>query len=179
MEEPEAGQGALPRPEVLGAVIHLHLHPVVPVHALPVTTSDEKPVAQRHHPTVLMECVQELHLCEGQGEMCGDPPQECPAPTTEDIDPPSMFPHPITSVRFGGPWGHVLLLAASLCCACTGASFGVLWEAGEPGRGGAEGKGRISPDSTGRSPINTMGGWCWKKGGRGIVPVGLCGVNAA
>lgn len=73
MEEPEAGQGALPRPEVLGTVIHLHLHTVVSIHALPVAASDKKPVAQRYHPTILMERVQELHLCKGQGKMCGDP----------------------------------------------------------------------------------------------------------
>ena len=75
MEEPEARQGALPRPEVLGAVIHLHLYPVVPIHALPVAAGDEESVAQRHHPTILMKRVQELHLCEGQGKMCWDPPR--------------------------------------------------------------------------------------------------------
>lgn len=65
VEEPEAGQGALPRPEVLGAVIHLHLYPVVPIHALPVATGDKELVTQRYHPAILMKCVQELHLREG------------------------------------------------------------------------------------------------------------------
>lgn len=62
MEEPETRQGALTRPEILGAVIHLHFYPVVSVHPLPVATSDKEPVTQGHHPTVLMKCVQELHL---------------------------------------------------------------------------------------------------------------------
>lgn len=68
MEEPEAGQRALPHPAVLGAVVHLHLHPVIPIHALPVAAGDEEPISQRHHPAVLMQRVQELHLHQGKGE---------------------------------------------------------------------------------------------------------------
>lgn len=82
MEEPEAGQGALLCPEILSGVIHLHLHPVITIHALPVATSDKEPVAQRHHPAVLMECVQQLHL--HGAEVCWD--------TTGDMDPVGTVP---------------------------------------------------------------------------------------
>lgn len=109
MEEPEAGQGALPCPEVLGTVIHLHLHPVVSIHALPVATGDEEPVAQWHHPAILVERVQELHLREGQDKMCGDPLETSLSHhgghrPTQRITPPPP-PHPLCKV-WGplGPW---------------------------------------------------------------------------
>lgn len=66
--EPEAGQGAVADPGVAPAVVSLHLHVVVAVHALPAAAGHVERVAQRHQRTVLMQAVQGLHLWMVSGQ---------------------------------------------------------------------------------------------------------------
>ena len=59
---PEPRQKALHPPGVGTSVIHLHLHPIVPFHALPVASGDEELPSYHHQSPILMEGVKKLDL---------------------------------------------------------------------------------------------------------------------
>lgn len=69
--EPKSWQEALHLPGVGRSVVNLHFHPVVPLHAFPMSSGDKELAIQRYQATVLMEHVEKLDLKRGKNNSYG------------------------------------------------------------------------------------------------------------